>query len=87
MAEMGGFKQPILHGLCFYGYSARAVVEKICKGDPEKLISIEARFISHVFPGETIEVRMKQMGGGKVYFETWTKERGTNVVKGVAFVK
>ena len=34
MAEMGGFKQPILHGLCFYGYSARAIVEKICKGDP-----------------------------------------------------
>lgn len=28
MSEMGGFKVPILHGLCTYGITARAVYEK-----------------------------------------------------------
>ena len=27
-AKMGGFKQPILHGLCFFGISGKAVYEK-----------------------------------------------------------
>ena len=34
MSEMGGFKVPILHGLCSFGITARAVYEKFHKEDP-----------------------------------------------------
>ena len=34
MSAVGGFKTPILHGLCTYGISAKAVYEKFHKDDP-----------------------------------------------------
>lgn len=37
MSKMGGFNQPILHGLCSYGYSARVIQEKFSPNDPQGL--------------------------------------------------
>ena len=37
MSAVGGFKTPILHGLCTYGISAKAVYEKYHKDDPQLL--------------------------------------------------
>ena len=34
MSKMGGFQVPILHGLCFYGITAKAVYEKFHQQDP-----------------------------------------------------
>ena len=56
MSAVGGFKVPILHGLCFYGITAKAVHEKYHKEDPQLLKKINARFTGHVFPGETLVV-------------------------------
>jgi len=39
MASMGGFDKPILHGLCFYGMSAKVVCQKFCEGNPDKIKS------------------------------------------------
>lgn len=33
-AKMGGFKVPILHGLCFMGFAAKAVYEKYVSSRP-----------------------------------------------------
>lgn len=55
MSKMGGFKTPILHGLCTYGHAARHVVELAAKGDATKLSSLKARFSAPVVPGETLE--------------------------------
>lgn len=81
MSEMGGFKVPILHGLCTYGFTARAVYEKYHKEDPMVLKKISGRFTSHVFPGETLVVDMWKEGN-TVIFATKTKERGIVVLKG-----
>lgn len=86
MSSMGGFKVPILHGLCTYGTTARAVYESFFKGDASQLQTITGRFTSHVFPGETLIVDMWK-DGNTIIFNTRTKERGLVVLKGYASIK
>ena len=83
---MGGFDVPILHGLCTYGVTARAVFEEFHKEDPQLLQQMSGRFTSHVFPGETLVISMWKEGN-KVIFSTKTKERGLIVLKGSCILK
>lgn len=82
MAAMGGFKRPILHGLCSYGVTAKLLVRELLEDEVERFVSFSARFTSHVFPGETLVVRYWRTGLGKVTFATATKERGKVVAVG-----
>ena len=86
MSSLGGFDTPILHGLCTYGITARAVYETFHKEDPNLMQSITGRFTSHVFPGETLVVNMWK-SGNQVTFITKTKERGLAVLKGSCVLK
>lgn len=86
MSEMGGFKVPILHGLCTYGTTARSIYETYFKGNASQLASISGRFTSHVFPGETLIVNSWK-DGDTIVFETTTKERGLVVLKGYATLR
>lgn len=52
-----GFDQPILHGLCTYGYAGRALLQGVCAGDPERLATFRGQFSKPVFPGDTLIVR------------------------------
>jgi len=82
MASMGGFDKPILHGLCFYGISSKLVAKAFCDGDSSRIKSVQARFTSHVFPGETIQLSGWKEGN-KVIFSAKTTERGKEVIQGV----
>ncbi|OMJ68864.1 hypothetical protein SteCoe_33556 [Stentor coeruleus] len=75
MAALGGFDRPILHGLCFFGFAAKAVVKEFLDYDVGKFKSISARFTSHVFPGETLITEMWSYPSG-VIFKQKTIERG-----------
>jgi acyl dehydratase len=57
-AAKGGFKMPILHGLCTYGIAGRAIIKSCCGDDPSRLKGLQVRFSSPVFPGETIRTEM-----------------------------
>jgi acyl dehydratase len=83
MAELGNFEKPIMHGLCSYGFTARAVYEKYAKNDPLAIKRFGSRFTSHVFPGETLIVEMWKEGN-IVIFQTKTKERGKVALRGFA---
>ena len=82
MAAMGGFDKPILHGLCFYGLASKAVYEKYCLGNPNAIKAVQARFTSHVFPGDTIKYSLWKEGN-VVVFSGSTVERGLECIVGV----
>jgi acyl dehydratase len=57
-ARMAGFDKPILHGLCTYGFTGRALLHTLCGSDPARFTSMEGRFSKPVFPGESLTVRV-----------------------------
>lgn len=75
---MGGFKVPILHGLCFMGVASKAVYEKF---GPYK--NVKVRFAGTVNPGETLVTEMWKEGN-KVIFQTKVKETGKLAIGGAA---
>ncbi len=72
-AKMAGFDRPILHGLCTYGFTGRALLHTLCGSDPARFRSMEARFSKPVFPGDTLTVRMWVTGDGEALFRTETQ--------------
>jgi acyl dehydratase len=82
-SKLGGFDQPILHGLCSYGIVCKAVVDEALNGDVARLARYRARFAGVVFPGETIVVQMWHEDG-QVLVAAHTKERETPVITNAA---
>jgi acyl dehydratase len=80
VAKMAGFPRPILHGMCTYGITCRAVLQTYAGYDPTRFKSHQARFSSPVFPGETISVDLWR-DGAVISFEARAKERGVTVIK------
>ena len=70
-AARGGFPKPILHGLCTYGITGRALLHGLCGGDPAKFRSMDARFASPVMPGEALSVKMWHTADGEAAFQTF----------------
>lgn len=69
-AALAGFDRPILHGLCTYGFTGRALLHTLCGSDPARFRSMEGRFSSPVFPGEDLTVEMWGTGSGSAVFRT-----------------
>jgi len=80
VGKSAGFDRPILHGLCTYGITCRAVLETYCDLDPERMASHAARFSSPVYPGESIAVDLWR-DGDVVSFEASVPERGKTIIK------
>jgi len=74
-AAMGGFDRPILHGLCSYGFTGRALLHTFCGSDPSRFHHIEGRFTSPVMPGEALTVNMWETGDGEACFTTVVGDR------------
>ncbi|MHB1139583.1 MAG: MaoC/PaaZ C-terminal domain-containing protein [Microthrixaceae bacterium] len=68
-AALAGFDRPILHGLCTYGFTGRALLGSLCGADPSRFRSIEGRFSSPVFPGEELTTSIWRLGGGEARFQ------------------
>lgn len=79
-AKMVGFPRPILHGLCTYGLTCRAVLMAYCDLDPTRLLAHDVRFSAPVFPGETVSVQLWR-DGSVVSFEARVKARDAVVIR------
>ena len=67
---MGGFDTPILHGLCTYGFTGRALLHSLCDGDPTRFTAMEGRFSSPVFPGDSLTIDIWVDGDGHAVYTT-----------------
>ncbi|MCS0605283.1 MaoC/PaaZ C-terminal domain-containing protein [Streptomyces sp. LP11] len=62
-AARAGFDRPVLHGLCTYGMTLKAVVDTLLDGDVGRVRGYTARFAGVVYPGETLRIRMWRGSG------------------------
>ncbi|TAL04157.1 MAG: 3-alpha,7-alpha,12-alpha-trihydroxy-5-beta-cholest-24-enoyl-CoA hydratase [Rhodospirillaceae bacterium] len=80
-ARKVGFPRPILHGLCTYGITCRAVLQAVADLDASRLKAHAARFSAPVFPGETIVTHIWK-DGDTISFTASVRERpGTVVIR------
>jgi len=80
-ASAAGFDQgPILHGLCTYGFLARAVVQQACGGDASRLKRLTAQFRKPVWPGETIRTEGYALGDGRIALQVFAGDRADAVI-------
>jgi acyl dehydratase len=69
-AAAAGFERPILHGLCTYGFTGRALLSALCGNDPARFKKMDARFSASVYPGDDLTVRIWDTGAGEAVFQT-----------------
>jgi acyl dehydratase len=74
VAKRAGFSQPILHGLCTFGFAVRAILHSVCGGDPARFRSFSARFKEVVFPGNTLITEGWKVDNKKYIIQTKTQE-------------
>jgi len=68
-ARSGGFDRPILHGLCSFGFTGRALLSALCDNDPARFVSMDARFSKPVLPGDALTVSI-WVEGPRALFRT-----------------
>ena len=77
-AAMGGFDRPILHGLCTWGFTGRALLHSLCGSDPARFKKMHSRFSKPVLPGDTLTVKL-WVDGNTALFRT-ENDRGDVVI-------
>ncbi|MCC6919276.1 MAG: MaoC family dehydratase N-terminal domain-containing protein [Alphaproteobacteria bacterium] len=74
IAKAAGFPAPIIHGLCTYGTTCRAIITNVLNYDAAKITGYDVRFSSPVFPGETVLLDVWK-DGNVISFRARLKER------------
>src|SRR5712692_2046375 len=75
-AKMAGFPRPVLHGLCTFGFTGRALLHSLCGSDPARFKSMQVRFTQPVYPGDALTVKM-WVDGDNAVFRTETQNGDT----------
>lgn len=83
-AHAGGFPRPLLHGLSTFGFACRSVLRAFCAYDPARVLTLEARFLAPVFPGDAIQFDLWREAG-EVWFEGTCAQR--KVISGAAILR
>ncbi|MFF3373737.1 MaoC/PaaZ C-terminal domain-containing protein [Streptomyces sp. NPDC002680] len=87
LAARAGFDRPILHGLCTYGFTGRALLHAVCGSDPASFGSFSARFAAPVLPGQELSVHIWDEGDTCLFQtrvgDTVVLDRGTFTRKSV----
>ncbi len=84
LAKIAGFDRPILHGLCTYGFTGRALLHTLCGSDVAKFKSMDNRFSKPVMPGDVLTVKMWIGSPGNAQYQTVNQD-GAVVIDGGVF--
>jgi acyl dehydratase len=76
VAGSAGFSAPIMHGMCTMGIVAKKLIETLCEGEADELVSMSARFTGPVYPGETLRTEIHWDGS----FRSISVERNAPVL-------
>ena len=79
-AKKAGFDRPILHGMCTYGLSCRAVLQTFADYDPLAFKQHAVRFSAPVFPGETVSFDLWK-DDSVISLEGRVKSRNVTVIR------
>ena len=74
-AALGGFDRPILHGLCTYGFTGRALLGALAEKDVTRFHHVVGRFSSPAMPGDALTVRIWRTAAGEAVFTTSVGDR------------
>jgi len=84
-AKLAGFAEPIMHGLCTYGFACRALVQNLVPAEPERVRRIDCRFSKPLYPGVSIETLIWKTSPGKAVWKTVNTETGEVVITNGVF--
>ena len=79
-ARRAGFPRPILHGMCTFGITCRAILQTYADFDPAAFRRHGARFSAPVYPGETVTIDLWK-DGEVISFEARVKARNAVVIR------
>lgn len=77
-SSRGGFPRPILHGMCTYGYTGRALLHAVADSETKRFRAMSGRFTKPILPGQSITVSM-WVDGTDVRYQS-TDESGAVVL-------
>ncbi|KAK3765706.1 hypothetical protein RRG08_026181 [Elysia crispata] len=80
-AARGGWKAPILHGLCTFGHAVRHVMAKFANNDMSLFKAVKVRFVKPVLPGQTLRTEMWR-DHNRIFFKTKIVETDEIVISG-----
>lgn len=78
-ASGAGFDKPIIHGLCSYGLTCKAICDGVLGGDVTTIKKYEARFRGIAFPGETYLTEYWR-DGKDIILQAKSKERDGAII-------
>jgi len=82
-AAAAGFPRPILHGLCSYGMTCKALTDALLDADVAAVGSYGARFAGVAYPGETLKATVWKDDGRLLATVTAPSRENAAVLTGV----
>ena len=79
-AARAGFEQPILHGMCTYGFTGRALLQAVCASEARRFKGMSGRFSAPVIPGEPLTVEI-WLPPGPVHADRGTRQTLTGAFR------
>lgn len=74
------FDQPIVQGLCSFGFACRMAIEALIPGEPERMRRMAAQMSSPLLPGTPVQTQIWMVDEGKAYFRFMDQNTGKVVL-------